>query len=321
MAATICPDAKAFVEAVQMPRPIGTGTANRLVLFSMQRALRPPSAGPRCLKCGRGLTALAVVKATLAPLFAATQFRRPGTQNQAHTGDNTMKTTFASGLLRLVILSAIAMPSYGLVLTDADMVKSCSVAAGDPERLTVFLAPYKLHVAAYDIPVFRLNSKTTSSLDLVVLLKRGSDTDAEIPIFKGICANQNIKPMFDKKTGKITFTTKSSDIVRMRFRLDDPRLKRTKWRTKGKPSGNDAIWMREAPMNSSDPPEPNSSDWPCPGGKQVSISDDGLDVFFDLCPNEGKPHLYIYTLRLEQRGNEQTTIVAEIDPQIIHRPN
>jgi len=233
-------------------------------------------------------------------------------------------------LIRLVIVVgaiAISHPSFSSELSESEFRIKCTQAIGHEARaLESFNVGEPLKVTdTYSIQVLRLKSRSkTLDLPVQLVLNRGSDSDAEIPKFAGVCLPGALPENFLRYTppsssnsaGDIEFYSKGYSSVTLSFGLMG--LKHTTWRrTNG--TGNDSVWM--ARYTAGSPVVPGPHDWGC-AGKNVSINSANTLISFVMCHAVGSvDNTYEYALHMQQIGKEQFAVDIGIDPRIIDHPN
>jgi hypothetical protein len=233
-------------------------------------------------------------------------------------------TPFALALLCAI---PITQAAFSKEFSESDFRETCIQAIshdaralewfdrGDPLRMT----------DNYSIQVLRVKSPNRSGpLQVQLLLDRGTDKDAEIPKFAGICLDSILPikflgftpPSASVPSGDIDFHSKGHPSVTLSFVLTG--LPHTTWhRTNG--TGNDSVWMVR--FSGNPPPSPGPHDWPC-RKKKVTIDDTNKMISFVMC-HAITPwaHQYQYALHMQQIGNDQLPVDIGIDPRIVDHPN
>jgi hypothetical protein len=173
-----------------------------------------------------------------------------------------------------------------------------------------FAKPYLLRIKSRLVPVFPFrNGKSPDTL--IVLIHRKPNSEKEKPVIDAICPdNTGHHFMYQKALNTLDFTSKNGELLTLLFRLDPAGLPNTSWM----PKYNDSIWMVEI----TDPPptllpQPHFDDW-C-SGQHKDIHTSTTDMWFTMCPQDGTPRGYKYTIRMQVNNK-----LFLIDPQIINRP-
>jgi hypothetical protein len=233
---------------------------------------------------------------------------------------NTILASFRGLLFIILGLSCAPFAFAVSVLQPTQLTNAC-----DNARANIFIEGQGLSVGKTTVRLFSLKAGFASATPyIVVILKRGSDADAEIPLFDKICLSDNtMSATFDATTGNLFFKSEMDEIINIIFRRHDTDLKHSKWKAdpQNPLSAPDSVWMVSyTPKPNSPAPKPISSDWCKNVPKQVNLSADKRDVSFAMCPFD--PSLaYAYALHLNQTGNEKIPVDIGIDPQIIHQPH
>jgi hypothetical protein len=216
----------------------------------------------------------------------------------------------------------VARPSFAVsVLGVRQFVDLCA-----PAKSTDFKPEEELFVGHSPIHVFLLTADRYKTLApyVAVYLKRGTDQDAEIPLFDKICVSDATMVPTLKNNGDITFKGYTRSAVTMVFRRADQNLKHSHWKTDPNDltSANPSVWLVSyTPSTGSTPPpppEPTPNDW-CDINTPKKVGISGDDVYFTMCPYNAAL-AYRYALHLEQKGKDYIPVDIGIDPQIVHQP-
>jgi hypothetical protein len=232
---------------------------------------------------------------------------------------NTILASLPRLLVAILVLSC-AQPSFADVLAIERFTELC-----DKGDLRVFDPKENLTVGNLHIHLFVLSPKArTATPYIAVTLKRGTDKDAEIPLFNKICVSDASLSATATSDGDITFISDPKLNVSIIFRRHDSELKYTKWKIdpNDKTSGAPSVWLVEYDANATSHRHPNEDDW-CKDPsikKRVDLSSNRTDVSFVMCPFDPNSK-YEYALHLEQKGVDIAPVDIGIDPQIIHQPH
>lgn len=217
-----------------------------------------------------------------------------------------------------------------------DRANDCSTHAAEfsksgvrnTENSQLFLKPYYLKFKdRRPIPVYRFklagpNDVTLSNdvtlnndVTLIVLIHRKQGASDEIPDIDAICTDQNHAFQSQKPWDTISFESGDQEHLYLRFRLDLQSLPNTYW----KKIPGDSVQMKEVKYPYPNPlPSPGPADWCDPPSSKHVREEAGAhptDMFFMMCPHNGREHRYKYSLHMDVSGKD-----FPIDPLIIHQP-
>ena len=176
----------------------------------------------------------------------------------------------------------------------------------------------------YPVKIVVFKADNSNVRPVSVILGRGNDPDAEVPLFKQICVDQKVEAEGDALKGDISVGTKPGDRIDFAFNLNN--FNHTHWKAKTP----DSIWMVRK-LCSVDQ-EPSPADWPVspkvvtPSGstaENINFSLPGAPAPPSTPTTNAPPAIcYQYALHLDQKDSKVGDAVdIGIDPQVINHPN
>jgi hypothetical protein len=153
-----------------------------------------------------------------------------------------------------------------------------------------------------------------TELDIVVILNKGADLDAEIPLLQ-LCptnaTNSSGGSVQLDNQGNLTLNPGTQAYTSVHFYLDAS-LKHHFWKS----DPNQSVWLAD------DLVKPTAANWPGCLNSPKNVGHSGTaEVYFPLCAAMGTI-TYLYALHLDQKGKkDNVTVDVGIDPQIINVPH
>jgi hypothetical protein len=164
-------------------------------------------------------------------------------------------------------------------------------------------------------PDFDTDCVHATDIDVVVVLYKGHDQDAEIPLLE-LCptnaSNSSGGTVVLSNLGDLTLSEGKKAYASIHFYLDAS-LQHHFWKS----DPNQSVWLAD------DVVKPTAANWPgCMTSPRKDVKALGqAEVYFSLCETMGQS-TWLYALHLDHKGrNDNVTVDVGIDPQIINRPH